>query len=248
VRYFSRHFCELAASTWTKLGGEAFIFRRARPTPQLSYSVRWLKAHAGVVITASHNPPHDNGFKAYFGDGGQVVPAARHAASSPRSTRCPSANLAAFLDKESRGKVTVLGRAADDAYLVGRGEGGASIPSRLPGDAAAGRPITNIHGTGGVHGRRCSSTRAARPHEVREQMAFDPRFPTVKSPNPENAEALSHERSRWPSAEACDVVLGDRSGLRSHGLCGAQPSRVRMELLTRQSDPGRSWPTTAGGA
>ena len=54
VRHFSRHFCELAASTWTKLGGEAFIFDGPRPTPQLSYSVRWLKAHAGVVITASH--------------------------------------------------------------------------------------------------------------------------------------------------------------------------------------------------
>jgi phosphoglucomutase len=74
VRHFSRHFCELAASTWTKLGGEAFIFDGPRPTPQLSYSVRWLKAHAGVVITASHNPPHDNGFKAYFDDGAQVVP------------------------------------------------------------------------------------------------------------------------------------------------------------------------------
>ena len=47
VRFFSRHFCELAASTWTKLGGLAFIFNGCRPTPQLSYSVRWLKAHAG---------------------------------------------------------------------------------------------------------------------------------------------------------------------------------------------------------
>src|SRR6185369_10001301 len=74
VRHFSRHFCELAASTWTRLGGEAFIFDGPRPTPQLSFSVRWLKAHAGVVITASHNPPHDNGFKAYFDDGAQVVP------------------------------------------------------------------------------------------------------------------------------------------------------------------------------
>ena len=74
VRHFSRHFSNLAASTWTQLGGEAFVFDGPRPTPQLSYSVRWLKAHAGVVITASHNPPHDNGFKAYFDDGAQVVP------------------------------------------------------------------------------------------------------------------------------------------------------------------------------
>ena len=74
VRHFSRHFCELAASTWTKLGGEAVIFDGPRSTPQLSFSVRYLKAHTGVVITASHNPPHDNGFKAYFTDGAQVTP------------------------------------------------------------------------------------------------------------------------------------------------------------------------------
>ena len=74
VRFFSRHFCELAASIWARLGGEAFIFDGPRPTPQLSFSVRNLKAHAGAVITASHNPPHDNGFKAYFVDGGQVIP------------------------------------------------------------------------------------------------------------------------------------------------------------------------------
>ena len=69
VRHFSRHFCELAASTWTKLGGNAYIFEGPRSTPQLSFTVRHLRAHAGVVITASHNPPHDNGFKAYFEDG-----------------------------------------------------------------------------------------------------------------------------------------------------------------------------------
>ena len=74
IRHFSRHFCELAASTWTRLGGEAVIFDGPRSTPQLSFSVRYLQAHTGVVITASHNPPHDNGFKAYFTDGAQVTP------------------------------------------------------------------------------------------------------------------------------------------------------------------------------
>ena len=70
-------------------GGEAFIFNEPRPTPQLSFSVRWLKAHAGIVITASHNPPHDNGFKAYFGDGDQVGSAARFPESCGRSLPCP---------------------------------------------------------------------------------------------------------------------------------------------------------------
>jgi phosphoglucomutase len=74
VRHVSRHFNELAASTWPKLGGTAYIFDGPRSTPQLSFSVRYLRATAGVVLTASHNPPEYNGFKAYFEDGGQVVP------------------------------------------------------------------------------------------------------------------------------------------------------------------------------
>ena len=104
VRHFSRHFCELAASTWTKLGGEAFIFDGPRPTPQLSYSVRWLKAHAGVVITASHNPPHDNGFKAYFDDGAQVVPP-HDTGIVAEVNAVPLAELGAFLAIDLAGVV-----------------------------------------------------------------------------------------------------------------------------------------------
>src|SRR3954470_15982740 len=116
VRHFSRHFCELAASTWVRLGGDAFIFDGPRPTPQLSFSVRWLKAHAGVVITASHNPPHDNGFKAYFEDGAQVV-APHDQGIVAEVNAVPLADLRALLDTQLAG-VTTLGRDADDAYLA----------------------------------------------------------------------------------------------------------------------------------
>ena len=74
VRHFSRKFCELSASAWVQLGGYALVFDGPRSTPQLSFTVRHQYAHAGVVITASHNPAHDNGFKAYFADGAQLVP------------------------------------------------------------------------------------------------------------------------------------------------------------------------------
>ena len=74
VRHFSQKFAYLVSKTWIKLGGYAMIFDGPRSTPQLSFSVRHRYAHAGVVITASHNPYHDNGFKAYFGDGAQLVP------------------------------------------------------------------------------------------------------------------------------------------------------------------------------
>ena len=74
VRHFSHKFAKLVAGAWKDLGGYAMLFDEAAPTPQLSFTVRNRYAHAGVVITASHNPSHDNGFKAYFADGGQLVP------------------------------------------------------------------------------------------------------------------------------------------------------------------------------
>ena len=116
VRHFSRHFCELAASTWIRLGGDAFIFGGPRSTPQLSFSVRWLGAHCGVVITASHNPPHDNGFKAYFEDGAQVVPP-HDAGIVAQVGEVPLNELASYLDIDID-RVVMLGKSADDAYLA----------------------------------------------------------------------------------------------------------------------------------
>jgi len=226
VRYFSRHFCELAASAWTKLGGDAYIFHEARPTPQLSYSVRWLKAHAGVVITASHNPPHDNGFKAYFGDGGQVVPP-HDTGIVDEVNAVPLGDLAAFLEKDLA-KVTILGRPADDAYLT--------VAAKAAIDPAVFRRVqlrvalTNIHGTGAVHGPPLLLHAGCHVSMVKEQVAFDPRFPTVRSPNPENAEALSMAVA-LAEREACDVVLAtdpddDRMG------CAVRNRLGRMELLS----------------
>src|SRR5688572_18106570 len=116
VRHFSRHFCELAASAWVRLGGEAFIFDGPRSTPQLSFSVRWLKAHCGVVITASHNPPHDNGFKAYFEDGAQVTPP-HDKGIIDEVNAVPLSAVHEFL-RTDVSKVTTLGRDADEAYLA----------------------------------------------------------------------------------------------------------------------------------
>jgi phosphoglucomutase len=187
VRHFSRHFCELAASTWSRLGGEAFIFDGPRPTPQLSYSVRWLKAHAGVVITASHNPPHDNGFKAYFGDGAQVVPP-HDQGIVVAVNAVPLAELAGFLTKDL-GRVTTLKRDADDAYLTvaatGMLDGAVFRATKLK------VTFTNIHGTGAVHSLPLLLHAGAEVYPVRAQLDFDARFPTVKSPNPENSAALA---------------------------------------------------------
>ncbi len=115
VRFFSRHFCELSASTWNRLGGQALIFEGPRSTPQLSFSVRHYKAHCGAVITASHNPFHDNGFKVYFQDGAQVV--SPHAESIvEKVSEVDLKSVVPHLDKDLEA-VKILDVSADDLYI-----------------------------------------------------------------------------------------------------------------------------------
>ena len=226
VRHFSRHFCELAASTWSRLGGVAFIFDAPRSTPQLSFSVRWLKAHCGVVITASHNPPHDNGFKAYFEDGAQVV-APHDQGIIDEVNAVPLAELSAFLAVDLA-RVITLGRPADDAYLTVAAQ--AALDPAIFKRAKFKVVFTNIHGTGGIASVPLLAHAGVSVTEVIEQVAFDPRFPTVKSPNPENAEALTLAVA-LAEQNGAELVLatdpdGDRMG------CAVRNREGRMVLLT----------------
>ncbi|MDD2763916.1 MAG: phospho-sugar mutase [Opitutaceae bacterium] len=230
VRHFSRHFCELAASTWSRLGGVAFIFDSPRSTPQLSFTVRWLKAHCGIVITASHNPPHDNGFKAYFEDGAQVV-APHDQGIIAEVNAVPLRELGAYLALDLS-RVITLGRPADDAYLAVAAQ--AALDPALFKRVKFKVVYTNIHGTGGIATVPLLVHAGVSVTEVHEQVAFDPRFPTVKSPNPENAEALSRGIA-LAEKNGAEVVLatdpdGDRMGcaVRSAG----QQNAGRMVLLT----------------
>jgi len=226
ARHFSRHFCELAASTWTRLGGEAVIFSGPRSTPQLSFSVRWLQAHCGVVITASHNPPHDNGYKAYFEDGGQVTPPHDKGIIDEVNGVALSA-LGEFLAKDVS-RVTTLGREADDAYLAVAAQ--AALDRKLIRQSDLRVVFTNIHGVGGVSTVPLLSHAGVHVTEVPEQAEFDPRFPTVKSPNPENAEALTLAVA-LATKGGQDVVMAtdpdaDRMGVAVRTRAG------KMELLT----------------
>lgn len=226
VRHFSRHFCELAASTWTQLGGQAFIFDGPRPTPQLSYEVRRSKAHAGVVITASHNPPHDNGFKAYFEDGAQVVPP-HDKGIVAEVNAVPLAELGRYLTAKLEG-VTTLGKDADEAYRVVAAK--AALDTGVFKKTKLKVVFTNIHGTGAVHSMPLLQQAGIDVKAVPEQLEFDARFPTVKSPNPENAEALARAVA-LAEKEGADVVLAtdpdaDRMG------CAVRTKDGKMELLT----------------
>ena len=236
VRHFSRHFCELAASTWTRLGGAACIFDGPRSTPQLSFTVRHLRAHAGVVITASHNPPHDNGFKAYFEDGAQVTPP-HDAAIVAEVNAVPLAELAAFLAKDLS-RVITLAPAADAAYHAAAAA--AVIDRAVFKKAKLKLAFTNIHGTGAITSVPLLKAAGAQVTHVPAQAAQDPRFPTVKSPNPENAEALAiaidlAEKSKLdlvlatdPDCDRMGVAVRDRDG-KMQLLTGNQTGALLVE-------------------
>lgn len=226
VRHFSRHFCLLAASTWNRLGGQALIFDGPRSTPQLSFAVREYGAHCGAVITASHNPPHDNGFKVYFGDGAQVV--APHAEAIVAQVQAVGLEaVPAFLELDLS-QIITLGDDADAAYLAVLEAG--VLDTEVMAQQAPKVVFSPIHGTGGISSIPALKKLGVEVIEVPEQAVQDARFPTVQSPNPENAEAL---KMAMETAEAtgASVVLAtdpdaDRMGVAVRNAAG------ELQLLT----------------
>jgi phosphoglucomutase len=187
-RFFSREFTELTAKIASENGCDAFVFDGPRSTPELSFAVRHLNASAGAVITASHNPPHDSGYKVYFADGGQVVEP--HDSGIIAKVNTITSESYEPLAREQQGTVTTLGRDVDGAYMA-RLE--TLILDRNVLEAAKSLRIvfTPLHGTGSVTLKPMLKRLGFNFDIVNEQEKFDPRFSTVESPNPENAEAFT---------------------------------------------------------
>ena len=226
-RHFSREFAELTAKVATELGCDAGLFEGPRSTPELSFAVRHTNATAGIVITASHNPPHDNGYKAYFADGAQIVEP--HAGAIIAKVNAITSDRYTPVAKAKRGKRIVLGREIDDAYMA-RLETLVLDPKMVKSAAGLKIVFTSIHGTGGVITKPMLKRFGFRFTVVPEQDQFDGSFPTVKSPNPENAEALAMAIA-LASKEAADVVMATDPDCDRMGVA-IRNSRGEMELLT----------------
>jgi phosphoglucomutase len=226
-RFFSKEFAELTAKVAAENGCDAFVFAAPRSTPELSFAVRHLRASAGIVITASHNPPHDNGYKVYFNDGAQVVEP--HARGIIAKVNAITSETFAALPKDRQGKVKTLGEDVDEAYM--RRLETLIIDPTVVREAKSLRIVfTPLHGTGGVIVKPMLKRLGFNFEVVAEQDRFDGAFPTVKSPNPENAEAL---RMGVELAEMRkgDLVLAtdpdcDRMGVAARTASG------KMQLLT----------------
>jgi len=221
TRIFSRQFAELTAKVATELGCDVFLFESARSTPELSFAVRHTNATAGIVITASHNPPQDNGYKVYFEDGAQVVEP--HASAIIGQVNATTSEDYEPVAPEQRGKLVILGSDFDDIYKA-RLRSVILQPVVVAQQKELKVVFSPIHGTGGVISVPLLREIGFNVLTVPEQDRQDGLFPTVKSPNPENAEALSMA-TELAGKENADLVIGtdpdcDRMGVAVRNRAG----------------------------
>ncbi|VTR61414.1 phosphomannomutase [Actinobacillus pleuropneumoniae] len=207
---FPPEFALEAALVLAGNGVKAYVFEALRPTPELSYAVRHLNAEAGIVITASHNPPEYNGYKVYGPDGGQITPdtaakviqAIGHVASFEDIRKLDRA------EAEGSGLLVWLGQEIDDLYTLAVA-GVSQNPGIIPEASSNYRIVfTPLHGTGNV------PVRAVLKHlgfqhvdVVPEQELPDADFSTVQSPNPEEHAAFEIAIAQ-AKANAADLILG----------------------------------------
>ncbi len=227
TRHFSRDFAEFTARIGTENGCDVDLFDGPRSTPELSFAVRLTRAQAGIVITASHNPSHDDGYKVYFDDGAQIVEP--HASGIIAEVNAIESETYPPPPAADRGELTLLGAEIDSAYL-----------ERLktlvlnPGMLTAAKDLrivfTSIHGVGGVMTLPALQAFGLHYSTVPEQDVMDGRFPTVKSPNPENAEALSMGMS-LADQQGADLVMATDPDCDRMGVAARDPVG-KLVLLT----------------
>lgn len=209
-RRFSYEFAIDAARVLNSNGITAYVFNELRPTPELSFAVRELGATAGIVITASHNPPQYNGYKVYWSDGGQVVsPIAEELIAEANSIQDFSEiKCLEECELKDKGLLRFLGREMDDRYL--EKVGGLALNPEIVKEVQEDFRIvyTPLHGTGNIPVRRALKEAGfANVMVVPEQELPDMNFPTVKYPNPEEHEAFTLAIEMAKKCNA-DIIIG----------------------------------------
>ena len=227
TRHFSRDFAELCARICTDLGCDCALFDGPCSVPEVSFTIRELNADTGVMITASHNPSHDNGFKAYFNDGAQLV--APHDQGVIAEVNALTSDTYEPLPADQQGKLRVLGAEMDDIYI--KRLKGIVLRPEVFGKASAKVVYTNLHGTG----KRCIvpmlKSIGCQLSTVAEQDVQDGRFPTVASPNPENAPALDMAIAQ-ADRENADLVIATDPDCDRMGIAVRDKATGKMQLLT----------------
>ncbi len=229
TRHFSAEFANFCAKIATDHGANVYLFDGCRATPEMSFAVRQLRADAGVMLTASHNPAHDNGYKVNFNDGAGIVEP--HATGIIKEVNAIKGEEYVALPEAQRGQLTMLGNEMDQQYLA-RVETMMLQPELLQKEEARKLKIvfTALHGAGGVLVPVLLKKLGFNFLTVPEQDVQDGRFPTVKSPNPENAPALKMAVD-LANQEGADIVIGTDPDCDRMGV-GVRDAKGEMVLLT----------------
>ncbi|MEY4728488.1 MAG: hypothetical protein RLZZ390_1012 [Bacteroidota bacterium] len=210
----SRLFAEITANVMAANGIQVYLFEALRPTPELSFTIRHLKCHGGVVCTASHNPREYNGYKAYFNDGGQLVP------PHDKNVITEVEKIELVDDVKWKGgeaNIHLLGDEMDKAY-INMVKSLSVYPDVIDRQHDLKIVYTPIHGTGfKMVPDVLKAYGFTNINVVDEQMTPDGNFPTVVYPNPEESEAMSLGLKKAAAINA-DILLGtdpdaDRVGI-----------------------------------
>lgn len=220
VAYDSRHYSDVfaldTALIFAANGIKAYLFSSLRPTPELSFAIRTLGADTGVVVTASHNPPAYNGYKAYWNDGAQVIEP--HDAGIIDRVNAVSTIKSMPKDEAmAKGLLVMMDKEVDDAYIamIKSNLFRPELFSRMAKDVKI--VYTPLHGTGAMPFERVMGELGLSVATVQEQREPDGDFPTVSYPNPEEAAALKLALELGAKVKA-DVVMAtdpdaDRLGI-----------------------------------
>jgi len=231
----------VVANVFSANGIKVFLFSELRPTPELSFAVKYLGCQAGIVLTASHNPPEYNGYKVYWEDGGQLVPP--QDGEIIREIESLTYDQIRFEPNESL--IEMIDKKVDDAFVESTLKN-ASFDTPAADRAALKIVYTPLHGTSvKMIPRVLEEAGYTNMHMVAEQSVPDGNFPTVKSPNPEEPEALTMAMALAEETGA-DIVIGtdpdsDRLGVavrdnegKMRLLNGNQTMVIMTEFLLRQ--------------
>ena len=227
TRHFSREFAVFCAQVAAENGCDVHLFSQPRSTPQLSFAVRQLGTTAGVVLTASHNPPHDNGFKVYFNDGAQVVQP--HAQGIIGQFNAIPSESYVPVSPSERGTIHEIG-AENDALYMDRLESLLLQPALVAAQNDLKIVFTNLHGVGGAISPAMLRRLKFQCSTVAAQDTLDGRFPTVDSPNPENGPALKLAMEQ-AEAEGADLVLATDPDCDRMGVA-VRPRGGKLQLIT----------------
>ena len=243
IAYDCRHnsdtFSRLVAEVLSANDIKVVVFEDLRPTPELSFAVNELNCHAGIVLTASHNPPEYNGYKVYWTDGGQIVP-------PQDKSIIDEVNSLDFSDINFNAKpalISEIGAEVDEAFWKASIKNGTFD---VQGRDNLKIVFTSLHGTSvKLIPEVLKRAGYAQVHSIKEQEEPDGNFPTVKSPNPEEPEALEMAINLAEKIGA-DIVLGtdpdsDRIGIAVRDtsgkiklLNGNQAMVVMTDFLIKQ--------------